>query len=83
MSILLYALASLGLLASYLTWAGSRNAPLAYEDEDGFHLVRCDECNRFKRCGQERRCVLGYPIRSSFFHHRRPARESPVPGAAP
>jgi hypothetical protein len=81
MSILLCALAILGLLASYLTWAGNKNAPVAYEDEDGFHIVRCDECNRFKRCGQERRCVLGYPTRFAFFHRRRPARGCPVPGS--
>jgi hypothetical protein len=81
MSILFYVLASLGLVASYLTWAANKNAPVAYEDEDGFHIVRCNECNRFKKCGQKRLCVLGYPTRSSFFHGRRPARTCPVQGS--
>jgi hypothetical protein len=81
MSILLYALASLGLLASYLTWASIKNVPVAYEDEEGFHIVRCDECTRFKKCGQKRLCVLGYPTRPSFFHGRRPASRSSVQGS--
>lgn len=83
MSILLCALAGLGLVASCLTWAGKNSAPVAYEDEDGFHVVRCDECDRYKKCGGERRCVLGYPTRASFFHHHRRAGGCPVPGAAP
>jgi hypothetical protein len=83
MSILLYVSASLGLLALYLTWANNKNAPVAYEDEDGFHVVRCDECNRFKKCGQKRRCVLGYPTRSSFFHGRHAARGCPAQGSTP
>ena len=83
MNILYCALAGLGLVASYLTWTSNKQAPEAYEDDDGFHLVRCDGCNRFKKCGGQRQCVLGYPTRSSFFHGRRRPDGFPVPGSAP
>jgi hypothetical protein len=82
MSILFFALASLGLIASYLTWAGNKNAPMAYEDENGFHVVCCDECSRFKQRGRQRRCALGYPTRPSFFRHGR-AGGCPAQGSAP
>ena len=83
MIILLCVLASVGLIASYLDWASARNAPVGYEDEDGFHVVRCDECDRFKKSGPQRLCVLGYPTRASFFTGRRPTGGRPVQGFTP
>jgi hypothetical protein len=67
MSVLAAILAGFAAAGGALVWAGNRHAPLGYEDDDGFHSLNCGSCDRFKKCGPEQRCVLGYPTRVGFF----------------
>ena len=52
--------------AAYVTWWNCRNAPMGYEDESGFHAIRCLDCVNLKNVGGSIQCVLGYTVRSTF-----------------
>ena len=54
-------------VAANITWRNLRDAPVGYEDETGFHAIRCRGCSNLKEDGRGHQCGLGYPIRSGFF----------------
>ena len=39
---------------------------MGYEDESGFHAIRCLDCVNLKNVGGSIQCVLGYTVRSTF-----------------
>ena len=72
MIIILLISVGIAAIATYLTWRSLQNAPVGYEDETGFHAIRCRGCKNLQEDDQGRRCLLGYSIRSSFFTGARP-----------
>jgi hypothetical protein len=59
-------------IAAYLTLRNLKNAPVGYEDETGFHAIRCRGCANLKEDGRGHQCSLGYPIRTGFLTGARP-----------
>jgi hypothetical protein len=69
---ILFISVGVGAFAAYLTWRNLKNAPVGYQDESGFHAIRCRGCANLKEDGQGLQCGLGLTIRSGFFTGVRP-----------
>jgi hypothetical protein len=65
--IILLISAGVCIIAAFLTWRNLNNAPIGYEDETGFHAIRCSGCANLKEEGRSHQCGLGYPVRTGFF----------------
>jgi hypothetical protein len=65
---------SVGILAvaAYVTRRKLKNAPVGYEDETGFHAIRCLECTNLVADKKGHQCSLGYTVRTGFFTGARP-----------